>query len=58
MTPESSGNPRLLVFLHVAAKQRAFQTELQTSLPGIVVAFLVSGSRDSVTMLLGAFAAQ
>ena len=37
MTSESSGNPRLLVFLHVAAKQRAFQTDLQTALPGIVV---------------------
>jgi hypothetical protein len=37
MTPGSSGDPRLLVFLHVAAKQRAFQTELQAALPGIVV---------------------
>ena len=37
MTPGSSGEPRLLVFLHVAAKQRAFQTELQAALPGIVV---------------------
>src|SRR4030095_2168418 len=38
MTPGASGEQRLLVFLHVAAKQRAFQTELQTALPGIVVA--------------------
>ena len=37
MTPGSSGEPRLLVFLHVAAKQRAFQTELEAALPGIVV---------------------
>src|SRR6476469_604385 len=37
MTPESSGDQRLLVLLHVAAKQRAFQTDLQTALPGIVV---------------------
>ena len=37
MTAGSSGDPRLLVFLHVAAKQRAFQTELQAALPGIVV---------------------
>jgi hypothetical protein len=35
MTPTS--DPRLLVFLHVAAKQRAFQTELQAALPGITV---------------------
>jgi hypothetical protein len=33
MSPE----PKLLVFLHVALKQRAFQVELQTALPGIVV---------------------
>jgi len=30
-------DPRLLVFLHVAAKQRAFQTELQAALPGVAV---------------------
>jgi hypothetical protein len=35
MTPTS--DPRLLVFLHVAAKQRAFQTELQAALSGIAV---------------------
>src|SRR4029453_19623049 len=37
MTPGAAGEQRLLVFPHVAAKQRAFQTELQTALPGIVV---------------------
>ena len=37
MTPGAPGDLRLLVFLHVAAKQRAFQTELQAALPGIVV---------------------
>jgi hypothetical protein len=37
MTPGAASEPRLLVFLHVAAKQRAFQTELQAALPGIVV---------------------
>src|SRR6188508_1234335 len=37
MTPGATSDPRLLVFLHVAAKQRAFQTELQAALPGIVV---------------------
>jgi hypothetical protein len=31
------GLPRLLVFLHAALKQRAFQAELQGALPGIVV---------------------
>ena len=35
MTPTS--DPRLLVFLHVAAKQRAFQTELQAALSGVAV---------------------
>jgi hypothetical protein len=35
MTPTS--DPRLLVFLHVAAKQRAFQTELQAALAGVAV---------------------
>src|SRR6478609_1976850 len=30
-------DPRLLVFLHVAAKQRAFQTELQAALAGVAV---------------------
>jgi hypothetical protein len=29
--------PRLLVFLHVALKQRAFQSQLQAALPGVVV---------------------
>ena len=37
MTPGGTSDPRLLVFLHVAAKQRAFQTELQAALPGIAV---------------------
>src|SRR5437016_2671028 len=29
--------PRLLVFLHVALKQRAFQSQLQGALPGVAV---------------------
>jgi hypothetical protein len=33
----SSAAPKLLVFLHVAVKQRAFQGELQGALPGIDV---------------------
>lgn len=33
----SAGAPRLLVFLHVAAKQRALQSELEGALPGIAV---------------------
>src|SRR4029453_19601750 len=37
MTPGAAGEQRLLVFPHVAAEQRAFQTELQAALPGIVV---------------------
>lgn len=33
----AAAEPKLLVFLHVAIKQRAFQSELQAALPGIVV---------------------
>jgi hypothetical protein len=33
----AAGNPRLLVFLHVAVKQRALQTELQSALAGVEV---------------------
>jgi hypothetical protein len=33
----TTSDPRLLVFLHVAAKQRAFQTELQAALAGVAV---------------------
>src|SRR5882672_963754 len=32
-----AANPKLLVFLHVAVKQRAFQTLLDEALPGIAV---------------------
>lgn len=32
-----AAEPKLLVFLHVAIKQRAFQSELQAALPGILV---------------------
>lgn len=35
--PANAAGGKLLVFLHVAAKQRAFQSELEASLPGITV---------------------
>jgi hypothetical protein len=35
--PVHAQNPRLLVFVHAALKQRALQTELQNALPGIEV---------------------
>src|SRR5215203_6136409 len=37
MSGEPSTNAKLLVFLHVALKQRAFQSELQPALPGVNV---------------------
>jgi hypothetical protein len=36
-SPPTLGSPKLLVFLHVALKQRAFQSELQAALGDIVV---------------------
>ena len=33
----SAGGAKLLVFLHVALKQRAFESELQTAMPGVEV---------------------
>lgn len=36
-SPPGPGSPKLLVFLHVALKQRAFQSELQAALAGVVV---------------------
>lgn len=35
--PAVAGNPKLLVFLHVAVKQRALQSQLQAALSGIEV---------------------
>jgi hypothetical protein len=35
--PSSAAQPKLLVFLHVALKQLAFQSELQGALPGVTV---------------------
>lgn len=37
MSTDTAASPKLLVFLHVALKQRAFQAELQTALPGVAV---------------------
>lgn len=36
-TPTTAGQAKLLTFLHVAVKQRAFQSELEAALPGIAV---------------------
>jgi hypothetical protein len=36
-TPSTGGQAKLLTFLHVAVKQRAFQSELEAALPGIAV---------------------
>ncbi|HSU39172.1 MAG TPA: hypothetical protein VLJ38_06385, partial [Polyangiaceae bacterium] len=33
----SAGAGKLLVFLHVALKQRAFESELQAAMPGVEV---------------------
>lgn len=62
----SAAEPKLLVFLHVAIKQRAFQSELQAALPGILVTavgrvadFLRAlGEQDAVLTLPVVLAAQ
>jgi hypothetical protein len=62
-----AAEPKLLVFLHVAIKQRAFQSELQAALPGIVVTAVgrvadfvraLSSNQDAVLTLPVVLAAQ
>jgi hypothetical protein len=67
VSADQSTNPKLLVFLHVALKQRAFQTELQNALPGLVVTTVgrvadlersIKEGQDAVLTLPAVLAAQ